>query len=556
MRDNFINNFIKKIVTKLIALIICTMLVSINNLINHIPSLKGEELPSPTITLSVDKTKLENGDDVIFTIDMKYVTLTDLFDGCVLTLYQNDSKIKTVKMDKTGSISFKFTVKDMFKTSFDAYVKFDGNSNYSATTSNVVHYEFVNKITPTITFSMIKSTIEDDYNLIFTGQISSPDNHSFDGEYIDIYDRNELNKITSVKIINNGIAYQFKINSKDAVYHDFYCTYHGNNEYKTVKSNNIEFGILTVVARLGKTEVCEDEQLPISVTVSYGLTLIDEIKVKIYIDNIYIQDLEIVNGIGTFNYTVPHGDRNTHSVVAKFEGEGAYIGANSEPVSYTVSSSKKPILVAELSRKAYTVKENLIVVCQMIYDGKPISGAELLFYLDDTLVGTIKTDDTGMAKLETPLTLSNVGDHKVKVEYIKNNDYFGATAETEKFTVYHKYFLVSFELNGVEATPINPVHVEDGHALEAPIKPINKFYSFKGWYKDQECTLKYDFDSVVTTDFTLYAKWSFADFVFESIFIVVFTILLIFLFVLFIKKLKNKPKYYISNKRKYARRRL
>lgn len=45
-----------------------------------------------------------------------------------------------------------------------------------------------------------------------------------------------------------------------------------------------------------------------------------------------------------------------------------------------------------------------------------------------------------------------------------------------------------------------------GDVLAKPDKPTKRGYTFKGWY-DKDLEEEYDFDSAVTSDFTLYAKW-------------------------------------------------
>lgn len=52
-----------------------------------------------------------------------------------------------------------------------------------------------------------------------------------------------------------------------------------------------------------------------------------------------------------------------------------------------------------------------------------------------------------------------------------------------------------------------------------PTDPLKSFYTFDGWYKEEACTTKFDFNAEVTADTTLYAKWtliedsmSYADF--------------------------------------------
>lgn len=50
--------------------------------------------------------------------------------------------------------------------------------------------------------------------------------------------------------------------------------------------------------------------------------------------------------------------------------------------------------------------------------------------------------------------------------------------------------------------------VLSGEKVPEPATPIREGYDFAGWYKDQACTEKYDFNTAVTTDLTLYAKWT------------------------------------------------
>ena len=38
-------------------------------------------------------------------------------------------------------------------------------------------------------------------------------------------------------------------------------------------------------------------------------------------------------------------------------------------------------------------------------------------------------------------------------------------------------------------------------------EPIRNSYFFKGWYTNSTCTIQYDFESLVTSNINLYAKW-------------------------------------------------
>lgn len=58
-----------------------------------------------------------------------------------------------------------------------------------------------------------------------------------------------------------------------------------------------------------------------------------------------------------------------------------------------------------------------------------------------------------------------------------------------------------------EAGKIDTVEVEDGKAVAEPAAPMRAGYDFKGWYTDKDCTTKYNFSTLVTSDTHLYAKW-------------------------------------------------
>ncbi len=92
-----------------------------------------------------------------------------------------------------------------------------------------------------------------------------------------------------------------------------------------------------------------------------------------------------------------------------------------------------------------------------------------------------------------------------------------STPITGNITLYAKWntsaqtvdeFTVTFETNGGSA--IQPATVEEGGKVTRPADPTNDdaTKTFGGWYTDAECTQEYDFDTVVTSNFTLYAKWN------------------------------------------------
>lgn len=66
-------------------------------------------------------------------------------------------------------------------------------------------------------------------------------------------------------------------------------------------------------------------------------------------------------------------------------------------------------------------------------------------------------------------------------------------------------FTVTFNSNGGSAVPAQSV--ESGAKAVEPNAPSKAGYTFGGWYKDAALKNRYDFNTAVTADITLYAKW-------------------------------------------------
>ena len=85
------------------------------------------------------------------------------------------------------------------------------------------------------------------------------------------------------------------------------------------------------------------------------------------------------------------------------------------------------------------------------------------------------------------------------------------TAITGDITLYAKwepilYCTVTFETNG--GSSISSKTVIKGEKVEEPTDPTKSGVDFVGWYEDEEYTKKFDFSAPITSNITLYAKWS------------------------------------------------
>ena len=91
-------------------------------------------------------------------------------------------------------------------------------------------------------------------------------------------------------------------------------------------------------------------------------------------------------------------------------------------------------------------------------------------------------------------------------ERLSNNSVVSYTVTNDIATIYEAKEFVNFNLNGSDAQIDTQIVDKNGKATQ-PTDPIRNGYTFMGWYTDKECLTKFDFNTPITADITLYAKW-------------------------------------------------
>lgn len=81
------------------------------------------------------------------------------------------------------------------------------------------------------------------------------------------------------------------------------------------------------------------------------------------------------------------------------------------------------------------------------------------------------------------------------------------TADTTLYAKWNEIYTVTFNVGGHGTAPTAQT-VENGGKATKPENPTAKGWRFDGWYTDEKCTARYDFDKAVTANTTLYAKWT------------------------------------------------
>ena len=66
--------------------------------------------------------------------------------------------------------------------------------------------------------------------------------------------------------------------------------------------------------------------------------------------------------------------------------------------------------------------------------------------------------------------------------------------------------VVTFNMN-YEGGTNQTVNINSGSAVSKPTDPTRTGYTFDAWYTDYDCTLPFDFTTIITENLTLYANW-------------------------------------------------
>ena len=84
------------------------------------------------------------------------------------------------------------------------------------------------------------------------------------------------------------------------------------------------------------------------------------------------------------------------------------------------------------------------------------------------------------------------------------------TPITDDITLHAKWninqYTVTFNTNG--GSDVDSLSVDYGEKVEKPADPTREGYTFAGWYSNEELTMPWDFDTPISDNITLYAKWT------------------------------------------------
>ena len=213
-----------------------------------------------------------------------------------------------------------------------------------------------------------------------------------------------------------------------------------------------------------------------------------------------------------------------------FPGQGAQGSVTSIDVvigkQYTMPSGEDLFVAPENQEFNYWFDD---MYSENVYAGDVITIEDTNYYFTarwkyfDGLTFTVMFDTNGGSEIEPQVvnagTSATKPDNPTKENYTfkgwysdpELTDTYGFHYPvTSDITIYAKWevttFTASFETNG--GPEIDPQTVEINGTVTQPDDPPRENYAFEGWFSDSELTEEYDFATPVTSDITIYAKWS------------------------------------------------
>lgn len=272
-----------------------------------------------------------------------------------------------------------------------------------------------------------------------------------------------------------------------------YLAYLGDDGYMVSESwENITIKIPTNI-------VLEQEQIttnptvnpdhPVNVTLNAIITnaknleVVPEGKVQFQIktelDDIFINignPVNVVNGVASYQYTVPRTPQTTIQIRAIYLGTELYSG--SECLTPTTMTIRGTVDLSIKSLRTNHGNTETISATIQTFDGETVESGSLNFYLDNQKIKTISTITSKKVEFDYVFPQNiNSGEHLLKVEYMGSDDYSGGYA-TNVVYIRSKVFIddsivyapptIVEEGNVVQGIATIPLNVLDGDGNIVP----------------------------------------------------------------------------------------
>jgi len=155
-----------------------------------------------------------------------------------------------------------------------------------------------------------------------------------------------------------------------------------------------------------------------------------QFQIKTELDDIYVNvgnPVDVVNGVASYNYTVPRTPQTTILIRAIYLGTSLYSG--SECLTPTTMTIRGTVDLSIKSLRTNQGNTETISATVKTFDGETVESGSLNFYLDNQKIKTISAITSQKVEFEYVFPQNiNSGEHQLKVEYMGSDDYSGGYA--------------------------------------------------------------------------------------------------------------------------------
>ena len=236
---------------------------------------------------------------------------------------------------------------------------------------------------------------------------------------------------------------------------------------------------------------------------------------------------------GKFTYAITDGNKDTatangNTIAAAIDGDTLTIpvDTNADTYTLTIQATEKQPVISLFSVHygteplTFTLLVTVDPAAPVLAEGEEVTAARMQL---DQMLST--SEITGAVNgidgqpLEGTWTWKN--DRKMKqtgifeetAVFTPVNTNYAPFETVVSVTVYRPSsgggsitsYTVTFDTQG--GNSIGSVRVTRNNTVTKPAEPTKEGYTFEGWFTDIDCTEAYDFDTAVTKNITLYAKW-------------------------------------------------
>ena len=237
---------------------------------------------------------------------------------------------------------------------------------------------------------------------------------------------------------------------------------------------------------------------------------IEQVSDKTYGDQPFMLEVSGGSGTGARSFAVTSGDsvsvdENGQVTVLK-AGESVITVTQAADDNYNEASATVTISIAQKTPEIFAAP-----AAQRIRRGQMLSEAVLSGGVVTGLEGTVLE---GAWTWENDREMTDVGTFSEAAVFTPaDENYAPVTVPGISVTVYMPSsggtpaarYTVTFNTQG--GSRIAAKTVAKNTVVSQPADPTKEGYTFEGWYTDADCTKAFDFDTKITENVTLYAKW-------------------------------------------------